>query len=267
MLDEKNIYTNEYTTESYLCDQYDKLSMWGLSRLMQTVAEEHTLLTHISYYDLIKRQRAWVLSRMFYQVERMPDYASKINISTWSRGVDGLFDARDFLVTTPDGEKLASATAYWVVIDFNSRHVVRLNDIMDGYRHNDVCATERQRLSKLRIMPMDESNLVEHFNVKPSMLDHTRHVNNSEYIRWVDDNMPQGKCVASLEITYQAETRPGESVEVMRGQPDGETAHFQIFAHSNRLADPMASVSPEGMQAESNRRLSASAIVTLKEQS
>lgn len=247
MLDEKNIYSNEYVIDSYLCDQYDRLSMWGLSRLMQSVAEEHTLLTHVSYYDLIKQQKAWVLSRMYYKIERMPEYSSKVKLSTWSRGVDGLFNVREFLVTTLDGEMLASASAYWVVIDFNTRHVVRLNDIMDGYIHNNVGATDKQRLTKLRIQPMDETNRIEQFNVKPSMLDHTRHVNNSEYVRWISDNLPEGRNIESLEITYHAETRPGESVEILRCQPDDTTAHFQTYAY-----DPTDA---------SSRRLSVSAIV------
>lgn len=251
MIDDKNIYTNEYVIESYLCDQNDCLSMWGLSRLLQTVAEEHTLLTHISYYDLIKQQKAWVLSRMYYQVERQPEYSMKVKISTWSRGVDGLFDVRDFLVCTLAGERLATATAYWVVIDFNTRHVVRLNDIMDGYVHNEQCATDKPRLAKLRILPMDESNTVETFNVKPSMLDHTRHVNNSEYIRWIDDNLPDKRRMASIEITYHAETRPGEAVEIRRCMADQSTVHYQTFAATPGDA--------------STRRLSVSAIVTLSD--
>jgi acyl-ACP thioesterase len=251
MLDEKNIYTNDFFIESYFCDWTDHLSMWGLSRLLQTVAEEHTTLTHISYFDLIKDQKAWVLSRMYYQVESMPAYGSTVRISTWSRGVDGLFDARDFLVCDMEGRRLASATAYWVVIDFNTRHVVRLNDIMDGYMHNAVCATDKERLTKLRLQPMDESHRIEHFNVKPSMLDHTGHVNNCEYIRWVDDNLPEGKQIKTIEVAYVAETRPGEMVDILRCQPDADTAHYHIYV--------------EGSQpGESNRRLSFSALVTLR---
>ncbi|MBO4588109.1 MAG: hypothetical protein J5711_04315 [Bacteroidales bacterium] len=229
MLDEKNIYTNEFFIESYFCDWTDHLSMWGLSRLLQTVAEEHTTLTHICYYDLIKNQKAWVLSRMYYEVDTMPAYGTRVKIATWSRGVDGLFDVRDFLVTTLDGERLAGATAFWVVIDVNTRHVARLNDIMDGYIHNDICATQKERLTKLRMLPMDESCKVEQFNVKPSMLDHTGHVNNCEYIRWVDDNLPEGKRIKTIEVAYVAETRPGESVEIRRCQPTDDTAQYQIY--------------------------------------
>ncbi|MBO4751891.1 MAG: hypothetical protein J5526_03965 [Bacteroidales bacterium] len=229
MLDDKNIYTNKYRIESYLCDQYDRLSMWGLSRLLQSVAEEHTIITHVSYYDLIKYDKAWVLSRMYYQVESMPAYTDVVTFSTWSRGIDGLFNARDFLVTAEDGTCLASATAYWVVIDFNSRHVARLNDIMDGYIHHPVCATDKERLSKIRILPMDESCRVERFSVKPSMFDHTRHVNNSEYVRWIDDNLPDGKQMKSLEISYIAETRKGESIDVLRNELSDGVLQFQLF--------------------------------------
>ena len=250
MLDEKNIYSNDFYIESYFCDWKDHLSMWGLSRLLQTVAEEHTTLTHISYFDLIKNQKAWVLSRMYYQIDEMPAYGSTVTLSTWSRGVDGLFDVRDFLVCDKEGKRLAAATAYWVVIDFNTRHVSRLNDIMDGYIHNDVCATDKERLKKLRMSDMDEQNRIEHFNVKPSMLDHTRHVNNCEYIRWVDDNLPEGRRIKNIEVAYVPETRPGEAVDILRCQPDGDTAHYQIYVQDSHDA--------------SNRRLSFSAIVGLE---
>jgi len=229
MLDENNIYNNNYRIESYLCDQYDRLSMWGLSRLLQSVAEEHTILTHVSYYDLIKQDKAWVLSRMYYQVDSMPAYTDTVTLSTWSRGIDGLFNARDFLVTTDDGTRLAAATAYWVVIDFNSRHVARLHDIMDGYHHHPVCATNKEKLTKIRILPMDETCSVERFDVKPSMFDHTRHVNNSEYVRWIDDNLPDGMQMKTLEISYIAETRKNETINVLRNQLQDGVLQFQLF--------------------------------------
>ena len=100
---------------------------------------------------------------------------------------------------------------------------------MDGYIHNSICATDKERLTKLRMLPMDETFCVERFNVKPSMLDHTGHVNNCEYIRWVDDNLPEGKQIKPIEVAYVAETRPGEKVEIRRCQPDADTAHYQIF--------------------------------------
>lgn len=229
MIDQNNVYTNDYYIESYLVDEDDRLSMWGLSRLLQTVAEEHTIKTHISYYDLIKEGKAWVLSRMYYEVETMPSYSDTVRLSTWSRGIDGLFDARDFLLTTTTGTRLASASAYWVVIDFNNRHVMKLNDIMDGYMHYPKCATSKERLAKLRLQPMEATCKVEHFNVKPSMLDHTMHVNNSEYIRWVADNLPENKQIKTLEIGYIAETRKGEWVDVMRNQLQPDLMQFQLL--------------------------------------
>ena len=249
-IDERNVYTNKYAIESYFCDWNDRLNMWGLARLFQTVAEEHTILTHISYFDLIKGGKAWVLSRMYYEIDEMPEYGSTVAISTWSRGIDGLFDARDFLMHDANGRKLAGATAYWVVIDFNSRHVSRLNDVMDGYIHHNECATTKQRLTKLRLHPMDQGDRIEQLNVKPSMLDHTLHVNNCEYVRFVDDNLPDGKAIATLEVTYHAETRSGEAIDILRMQPDSDSAQFQFLA---------------GIPGAADRRLSFSAAVGLRD--
>ena len=61
------------------------------------------------------------------------------------------------------------------------------------------------------------------------MLDHTMHVNNSEYIRWVADNLPENKQIKTLEIGYIAETRKGEWVDVMRNQLQPDLMQFQLL--------------------------------------
>ncbi len=229
MIDDRNVYTNSYKIESYLCDEDDRLSLWGLSRLMQTVAEEHTILTHISYFDLIAKDKAWVLSRMYYVIERMPAYGEVVQFSTWSRGNDGLFNARDYRVFDHEGKVLATASAYWVVIDFTARRVCRLDSIMEGYVHHTECATDKQRLAKLRLQPFGDADRVDSFKVKPSMLDHTRHVNNSEYVKWIDDLRPDGTAVCDLEIDFLAETRRGEEVAVYRQKAeDGGKWQYRI---------------------------------------
>ncbi len=221
------IYEVNTTLESYLCDRTDHLSLWGAGRLMQEAAEHHTHETHIGWLDLIKQNKAWVLCRMHYEIKYMPSLFANLAISTWSRGVNGLYAVRDFSIA--DSSTCVTASAYWAVIDFTQRRVVRLGDMMDGYEHHSCQATSLDNLSKLRLGDFSAPQRQEQFKVTESMLDHTQHVNNADYLNWMTDVLPQEVLDASqrfvnqqIDIDYILETRPNEIVSVVR-QTEGDT--------------------------------------------
>lgn len=221
---------------SYLCDYTDHLSVWGVARLFQEVAEYHTNETHIGYHDLIADNKAWVLTRMRYELHEMPAAFSNVTLHTWSRGCESVYALRDFELTDADGRCLCTATANWVVIDFETRKVCRLNDIMSHYDHHDRTATQVSKLEKLRLGSMDNAQQVLQMQVRESMLDHTQHVNNAEYLRWASDYWPrQDNPIAthspfnhtSIDVNFLAETRMAETVSVVRCHTENST-DFQI---------------------------------------
>lgn len=218
-------------TPSYLCDRYDRLHPWAAVRLCQEVTEYHGNATGIGFQTLVAHNRAWVLTRAYYSILRRPVAFEKIMLNTWSRGNDGLLAFRDYKVTTPEGEVVMTGTSYWALIDYASRRVARLNDVIANYETHTEQATDRATLSKLVPPPMSESDLALELTVKYSMLDHTKHVNNSEYIKWIFDCM-EGLDFDldrpfSLELNFQLETRPGEKVSVFRKLTD-DVVWFQI---------------------------------------
>ena len=69
------------------------------------------------------------------------------------------------------------------------------------------------------------------------MLDHTSHVNNAEYVRWVFDHLPQGVQPAPpfrFSIEYVVETPPLDTVSLYAYPQPGSTL-FQI-TNSNSVA-------------------------------
>ena len=102
---------------------------------------------------------------------------------------------------------------------------------MDSFKCYDGFATDRHQLDRLRL-PKDavEPETVAQFHVLPSMLDHTNHVNNAEYVRWIFDTLPQGSHIPTpyhLCLEYQQETQPNELVTIRRISTPG-TIYFQI---------------------------------------
>lgn len=226
------IYSADYIIPSYLCDYRDKLTMWGAARLFQDVASFHVDSAGLGFTTLIAQGRAWVLCRIYYEVERLPQEGERVTVKTWSRGTDGLFAFRDYLMLDESGNRLVGASSYWAVIDFESRHVMRLHDMMSALESHPESATQNSQLSRLRI---PKTAMLDHpalqIPVQTSMIDHTKHVNNAEYIKWIFDALGKPLSVVEepfqLSIEYIQETHPDETVSVFHIQAE-DSAYFQI---------------------------------------
>ncbi len=219
------VYSITQDTPSYLCDRNDKLHAWAAVRLCQEVTEYHGNSTGIGYHRLLEQNRAWVIVRSYYEFHRRADSFENITLNTWSRGADGLFAFRDYRVQNQTGEVLLTGTSYWTLIDFSQRRAVRLKDAVDGYGFHDEFATERHTLSKLVMPPMDDNDVAFQQVVRESILDHTQHVNNSEYIKMIFDALSGTQFTAakpfSLELNLNPETRPGDTLSVLVKEQDG----------------------------------------------
>ena len=226
------IYKQELEVPSYLCDIDDRLHVWAAVRLCQEVTEYHGNATGIGFKTLVQQNRAWVITHAYYNIYKRPKAFEKVMLSTWSRGTDGLFAFRDYKMTNEAGETLLTGTTYWPMIDFTSRKPIRLKEIMSHYECCTDEATDHSVLERLRLPDMNEPDGRFEQTAQFSMIDHAQHVNNAEYVRLVFDSLMQTDFDLdkpfSLEINYQHETQPNDTLSVLRKQ-DNDTTWFQIL--------------------------------------
>lgn len=219
------IYRQIIETPSYLCDVDDRLHTWAAVRLCQEVTEYHGNMTGIGFKTLLAKNHAWVITRALYNVYRMPDAFEKVELSTWSRGNNGLMAFRDYRMVTPGGETLLTGTSYWTLIDMTARRVIRLGDVVEGYENHNIMATEHSELQKIKLPDMTDADRIVERSVSFAMLDHTRHVNNSEYIRLAFDVLHDAGFDAKkqfvLELNYQLESRKDETLALQHKLLDG----------------------------------------------
>jgi acyl-ACP thioesterase len=210
------IYRQNIEVPSYLCDINDRLHTWAAVRLCQEVTEYHGNATGIGFNTLVAQNHAWVITRAFYRIDRLPMSFDKISLATWSRGNNGLIAYRDYLVTDSDGGKLLTGTSCWAMIDMVTRRVVRLGNVVTNYENHPDLATEFETLPRLVLPDMGEC--VMEREVVSSMLDHTKHVNNSEYIRFIFDYLSNNGFDTSkpfsLDLSFHLETRPHERLQL-----------------------------------------------------
>ena len=225
------IYKQRIEIPSYLCDIDDRLHTWAAVRLCQEVTEYHGNATGIGFKTLLEQNRAWVIVRGLYNIYRLPSAFEQVELSTWSRGNNGLIAFRDYRMTGADGEVLLTGTSHWPLIDMTTRRALRLHDVIANYENHDILATEHSTIDKIVLPEMNAEHLVAQHTAAFSMVDHTRHVNNSEYIKLMFDTLhnvgfdtSQSFC---LELNYQLETRPDEQLSIYH-RANGDVHYLRI---------------------------------------
>lgn len=226
-------YIEEHQLPSFLCDSNDRMTIWGLAQMLQEVAQGHSSQSKVGYFELMEQHKAWVLTKMYFQVHEMPYIGERIKLRTWARDYDGLYARRETELIGEDGSVKVAVSAYWVIINYDTRRVVRLNDIMADFEHHPDIATDRETISKLKCPEMDESNIVSTISISNSMIDHTSHVNNAEYIKWICDNLPGADTsvhdpIKNLEIHFHSETHRGEMCKIYKKEESDNVFYFKI---------------------------------------
>lgn len=239
------IYKQEIAVPSYLCDVDDRLHVWAAIRLCQEVTEYHGNATGIGFKTLLAQNRAWVITHAYYNIYRLPDAFEEIVLSTWSRGNNGLIANRDYRICSAGGEELLTGTSCWPMIDMSTRRVLRLNELIAGYENHPECATQYDKLPKLVLPDMSEATAKTCKSAVYGMLDHTQHVNNSEYIRMIFDYLHElGFATSkpfSLDVNYAHESRLGDELSLHHIQ--SENTHY-IKIDNPRGTSITAKISP-----------------------
>ena len=175
------------------------------------------------YDSLHVHHTAWVLSRMHIRFEKLPAWRDQVKLYTWHKGASGLFYLRDFRMLDQKGNPAVSATSSWVVIDEQTRRLVRpedLNQLLDVEFHvEDAIAQPAPKLA----LPKDcEAELAGEHLVAYSDADLIGHANNACYMVWAMDCLPQeltmNRQVKEVYINFNKETTPGTVVQLFRLQ-------------------------------------------------
>ena len=203
-----------FRVRSYETDQQGRLQAPILCRLLQEAATAHAAELGVAVETLMDDGLAWVLSRMKLFIRRWPRAEDEVVVETWPAAANRLFTERRFEVTDSTGAIMGTAATLWFVLDLELRRPVRLPATV-------VEALQRLALGNLPMRPEelgapDPGGAGIGFTVRRSDLDVAGHVNNTSYVEWVVEAVPnaiwEGNDLAELEIAYLSECHHGQTV-------------------------------------------------------
>lgn len=193
----------------------------------QEVAAEHARLLGVSVQELHGRGLAWVLSRLHLVVDRYLREGETVVLSSWPSSREGIFTCREFLLADEAGEVVARATSSWAVIDLETRRPVRVDERLPEYPVTRRRVLEDDFATMPRLAGKDAGLT---FRALRSHLDVNRHVNNTLYVRWaletVPDEVAETMRPMVIEVNFRGEAFAGDVVTAYCGAANSGEPEF-----------------------------------------
>ena len=233
------IYSIDHTITCYEADANKMMRPTTMLDIMQEAANMSATSLGFGYDEMIASNTAWVLSRIHVRFNSYPEWRDTVNLKTWHKGMAKLFYLRDFTLSDGNGNRLAEATSSWLIIDMNTRRLVRNSELASS---PDKCTNEHaiaEPADKV-VLPVDiEPELVRKHPVTWSEIDPNGHVNNVKYVVWAIDAVTQEdikeKPLKELLVNYDAEVMPGDVVKISRIRQ--ETEEGIVYYITGKVSD------------------------------
>lgn len=212
-------YIEKVTLPCYDTDAAWRLKPSSFMNLAQEAAGRHAVYLGFGYDELIKANTAWILSRVHVEFIDAPKWREEITLTTWHKGLNRLFFLRDFLLTDAQGRERVKATTSWLVLNLETRRLVRDPKLMED---GTVCTDNVLEVPADKVvMPkgVEPEFVMEHI-VAYSDIDTNAHANNAMYMQWamdaVDYQTASTRAVKEFTINFNHETKAGDIVALYK---------------------------------------------------
>ncbi len=227
------MYDFPFEVHSYETDPEGFLRPASLCAFLQDAAWKNAERMGAGVPRLAAEGLTWVLQWLRLEIRSRARHGDALTVSTWARRFERVLALRDFAVRSEAGATVAVATSRWVVVNLVARRVVRLPAFIRSL-------PVPERPPALEVEPSAERpgsvppTLERRFEVRQGDLDAARHVNNTRYLDWALETVPDALAArrhpASIEIVFRRESVRGDVVR-SRSHPldaDGRIAHSLV---------------------------------------
>ncbi|WP_346856770.1 acyl-ACP thioesterase domain-containing protein [uncultured Draconibacterium sp.] len=209
-------YKQHLTTKSYFVNRFGKLSTSFLFWQIQDIAWEHAELLGFGFDNLKKEQQFWVLSRLLVKIKRRPNWGEKFTVETWPVGTEGLLALRDIEFIDEKGESIIQATTSWLVLDAQTKRIIRLDDLKDIPLNGERVLDQTAGKVKAPISEQEVTFTPALFNE----IDINQHFNSGRYLERIIDSYDfdfhEKNELTEFEINFAKEGVPSDWLGVKK---------------------------------------------------
>lgn len=221
-------YYLQHQVKSFDCDVDLLMTPICFQLLCQEITAEHAESYGYGYAWVTKNQKAWILRQLDIEWIRRPAWKEEITLRTNSGKPTELHTTRYVEMLDKRGNVIAKCDTRWIIIDYKTRQPIPL-------KHAGLPHTTEGPYSPLtspienmtwQDKPLSISELV----VPKSAEDMNGHVNNSVFLKWIEEGIPadlmQGLEMKRYCIKFLCESYAGDHIKVAHYKQGNQTKHL-----------------------------------------
>lgn len=222
-------YDSRHYISECECDFALRVTMGGLLRLTQTVSTRHCTLLGITPEKYEETHTAFLLAKLCARMYRGIPAGEEVEVSTRPSSPVRATYHRYTTVCLSDGTLAAAVDARWVLVDTQTRRILRKAPPEFSSIFGDLPGPEQEFPVQI-VKPEEELTLLGEEKALYSRCDQNGHMNNTRYADLVCDRLPTGLFsdtpMRELRISYHRELPMGDSMELWSRQTAPEGYYF-----------------------------------------
>ena len=204
-------FSKVFEVGSFQVNPDGNISLTSLADLFQEIAWAHADSADFGR-NLCDISLMWALSRLEISISEFPKWGDSIRLFTGSKGADKLFAFRDFMVWDQQERVLIRGVSSWLLLNSTTKKIQKPEAVLPPALFDPTVKPDRY---PQKLLAKGELIAAETVKVRFSDLDLNYHVNNTSYIRWVEDILADIKFFPrELSINYVAECVAGNTVHL-----------------------------------------------------
>lgn len=181
----------------------------------QDIMSRHCGQMNVSAFDMFEQGLAWVVIKYDLHIHQYPIWNDRITARTWRYPYKNLYELRQFEIYDENEILLASANSEWITVNLKNKRPVRLSHSLP---ENMISGLQQPITNKVAAPSEITSGDAEKiFKIRMHDLDFNTHVNNSVYIIWALETVPEDVITqyrpSRISIQYMGESLYGDHIK------------------------------------------------------
>lgn len=212
----QGLYKKKHTVKYHEINATGHIRVNVLGLLVQQVAIEHVQLMNKGYEALLKQNKVWMMARIVYELYHSPKLNEEISVETWIEHTDRVFSYQNCNFYDSEKRLFAATQTAWIVVDIFRRKVEEVGKYVTDFVQLPVPGAIKTKTRRLKPFATTPQHVVKQ-HVMFSAIDVIQHVNNTKYIEWFVDSLPDEFLyrtqIETLSINYICETYQGDILD------------------------------------------------------
>lgn len=219
-------YEKEYELHYYDVDKKLKGNMSTIINILSDIGTKQSEELGSGMKSLLEDNMTWVFYNYHVKIIRSPMYGEKLKVKTEAVGFKKFYALRNYEIKDSNGNVIVIANAIFLLINLEKRRMIRIPE--EQYEIYGVESDMKEEFKIPRLEKLTEYKYEDTFKVRYSDIDSNQHVNNTKYIDWAIETLPEeivnNYSLDEIKVTFEKECKYGEIVNVytdIREEEDG----------------------------------------------